>query len=240
MLHTSLIFSLIFSHNYIRTFILQNIKYRSQTNILPLFLPSIFYTRNTLVSKWVFNQPSIPKTNSTGKASKSRARARMKHLAVTESRVYELPPPAAVSVNKKSTARRQSAAFMLWKREQRPYRPNTSRDKPMWVVPLWDLGEGGGGRERRVKGGGYLIRGSLEAWNFVRVADVGPRGGSIYGGGRARERVPTTLEYKVPRRWRRRFTPRQNPRLCRLCWLCPLSRLSLINPTRETWHPLAF
>lgn len=30
-------------------------------------------------------------------------------------------------------------------------------------LPLWDLGEGGWGRERRVEEGGYLIRGSLEA-----------------------------------------------------------------------------
>lgn len=32
--------------------------------------------------------------------------------------------------------------------------------------------------------------------NFVRVADVEPRGGSIYGGGRVRERVPRRLGIK--------------------------------------------
>lgn len=77
---------------------------------------------------------------------------------------------------------------MLCKREQRPSRRNRSRDKRMWVAPLrpwrWQRRQSEKNRGKRLP-----YQSQPGGLNFVRVADVEPRCGSIYGGGHARERV---------------------------------------------------
>lgn len=79
-------------------------------------------------------------------------------------------------------------------------------------LALGDLGESGGGKEREVEKGGYLIRGSLEAetsaaWSASTTRRLLIWREPLRGEGAA------TLEYKVPRRRRSRFTTRQKARL---------------------------
>ena len=66
-----------------------------------------------------------------------------------------------MSVNKKSTGGR--AQRLCCENESSVRTDQIGAAINQCGLPLWDLGEGGGGRERRVEGGGYLIRGSLEA-----------------------------------------------------------------------------